>query len=194
MAFFGKKTATPTTFSHGLGWVRGRYPYQAWDRLWNLLSSHDIVRFLSEADHDVAGMKLAVLFQFTYPGTPFIYAGDELGMTGHSLVCRNGLYWDEARQNHDLLAHYRMAGRLRKENLALTRGDFEEILVSDSRGLYGFCRRYEGQEIQVFFNVGSSEQLIQAPHDAYDLLNESPVAAGSIRLGPKSAAVLRHRL
>jgi len=76
----------------------------------------------------------------------------------------------------------------------LTHGDFEEILVSDSRGLYGFCRRYEGQEIQVFFNVGSSEQLIQAPHDAYDLLNESPVAAGSIRLGPKSAAVLRHRL
>ncbi len=139
-------------------------------------------------------MKLAVLFQFTYPGTPFIFAGDELGMTGHSLMCRYGLYWDEARQNHDLLAHYRMAGRLRKENPALTRGDFEEIIVSDARGLYGFARRFEGQEIRVFFNVGSTEQVVKVPDDAYDLLDESPVAAGSITLGPKSAAVLRHRL
>jgi glycosidase len=142
MAFFGKQTATPTTFSHGLGWLRGRYPYQAWDRLWNLLSSHDIVRFLSEADNNIAGMKLAVLFQFTYPGTPFIYAGDELGMTGHSLNCRCGLLWDEARQNRDLFAHYQMAGRLRKENLALSQGSFDEILVSDVHNLYGFARRF----------------------------------------------------
>ena len=194
LAFFGKKTATPTTFSHGLGWIRGRYQYQAWNRLWNLLGSHDIVRFLTQADNDVAGMKLAVLFQFTYPGTPFIYAGDELGMTGHSLICRNGLYWDEARQNRDLLAHYRMAGRLRKENPALARGDFDEILVSDERGLYGFTRRFEGVENLVFYNVGSAEQLVTVPSGSYNLLNESAVTGNVITLYPKSAAMLRRNV
>jgi cyclomaltodextrinase len=192
-AFFGKKTTTPTMFSHGLGWTRGRYPYQAWNRLWNLLSSHDTVRFLSEADDDVEGMKLAVLFQFTYPGTPFVYAGDELGMEGHSLTCRCGLLWDESRQNRDLLAHYRFAGRLRKENPALSYGDFEELLVSDEHGLYGFARRFEGEEIQVFFNVGSTEQLIEVTDDSFDLLNESPVTGATITLQTKSAAVLRHK-
>jgi glycosidase len=149
------------------------------------------VRFLTEANDDVEGMKLAILFQFTYPGTPFIYAGDELGMTGHSLICRCGLLWDESRQNSDLLAHYRLAGRLRKENPALSYGYFEEILVSDERGLFGFARRFKGEEIQVFFNVGSTEQLIEVTDDSFDLLNESPVMGAKMTLRPKSAAVLR---
>lgn len=194
VAFFGKKTATPTMLSHGLGWIRGRYPYQAWNRLWNLLSSHDIVRFLSQADDDVEGMKLAVLFQFTYPGTPFIYAGDELGMTGHSLICRCGLLWDESRQDSDLLAHYRMAGRLRKENPALFNGDFEEIIVSDERGLYGFARRTEHEEILVVFNVGHTDQNIEAPVGSYDLLKESQVVGPTISIRPQSATLLRRKL
>lgn len=191
-AFFAQQEITPTTFSHRLGWIRGRYQYQAWEKLWNLLSSHDIVRFLSVADENIERMKLAILFQFTYPGTPFIYAGDELGMTGHSLQCRCGLLWDEARQSPDLLAHYRLAGRLRKENPALTYGDFEKILVSDERGLYGFARRFEGQEILAFFNVGSAEQVVEVPAGSVDLLNESVVTTGTVTLRPQSAAVLRH--
>jgi len=193
MAFFGKRTATPTAFSHGLGWIRGRYPYQAWDRLWNLLSSHDIVRFLSEADNNVAGMQLAVLFQFTYPGTPFIYAGDELGMKGHSLNCRCGLLWDEAQQNSELLVYYRLIGQLRKENPALLHGSFEEILVSDVRGLYGFARRFEGEEIRVIFNVGTSEHVIEVLGDSYDLLNESPIESDYVTLQPMSAALVRRK-
>ncbi len=192
--FFGKKKLTPTEFSHGLGWLRGRYRYQAWERLWNLLSSHDIVRFFSEADEDVAAMKMAVLFQFTYPGVPFIYAGDELGMTGHSLQCRCGLWWDEARQNRALLAHYRMAAQLRRENPALTHGDFAEILVSDERGLYGFARRFAGTEIQVFFNVGDAEQAIELPAGTVDLLRGKEVTAGFVMLGAMETAVLRRKL
>jgi len=149
---------------------------------------------LSEANDDVEMMKLAVLFQFTYPGTPFIYAGDELGMTGHSLNCRCGLLWDEARQNHDLLAHYQMVGQLRRENPALVHGDFEEILVSDERGLYGFTRRFDDQEIRVFFNIGLAEQIIEVPEDSYDLLNESSITIGAITLQSKSASVLRCKL
>jgi glycosidase len=191
-AFFAEQEIRPTAFSHKLGWIRGRYQYQAWERLWNLLSSHDIVRFFSVADEKIERVRLAVLFQFTYPGTPFIYAGDELGMTGHSLQCRCGLPWDERRQNQDLLEHHRVLGRLRRENPALAHGDFEEILISDARGLYGFARRFEGQEILVYFNISSSEQSIEVPDGSYDLLNESGVRTGSLTLQAQSAAVLRH--
>ncbi|MCB9003322.1 MAG: alpha-glycosidase [Ardenticatenaceae bacterium] len=193
LAFFGKKAVSPTQFSHGLGWLRGRYPYQAWTGLWNLLSSHDTVRFFSQLDEDVTAMKLAVLFQFTYPGTPFIYAGDELGMTGHSLQCRCGLWWDK-RHNQELLAYYRRAARLRQENPALMYGDFDEILVSDERGLYGFARRFEGTEIRVFFNMGTAEQTISVLEGAVDLLEGEVVTAVTIKIQPKSAVILRHEL
>lgn len=45
----------------------------------NLLDSHDMPRFLSLAKGDESALRLAVLFQMTYPGTPSIYYGDEVG-------------------------------------------------------------------------------------------------------------------
>ena len=48
----------------------------------NLLGSHDMARFVSLARGDVSALRLATLFQMTYPGAPSIYYGDEIGMTG----------------------------------------------------------------------------------------------------------------
>jgi glycosidase len=192
-AFLAEKEIAPSTFSQRLGWVRGRYRYQAWQGLWNLLSSHDIRRFFSAAEESVERTKLAVLFQFTYPGTPFLFAGDELGMTGNSLDCRYGLYWDEARQQRDLLAFYRLAGRLRRENPALRHGDFQEILISDQRGLYGFARRLRDAEIQVILNVSPTEQIVDVPEGSTDLLKDIGIPGAQVALQPDSAIVLHHR-
>ena len=47
-------------------------------QMWNLIDSHDTKRFLTEAGNDIEAMKLAVAFQFTYLGIPYIYYGDEV--------------------------------------------------------------------------------------------------------------------
>ena len=63
---------------------------------WNLLDSHDTERILwtlapgdaasKESAHELARrrarLRLATLLQFTLPGAPTIYYGDEVGLTG----------------------------------------------------------------------------------------------------------------
>jgi cyclomaltodextrinase len=58
------------------------YPWEVTLVQLNLLDSHDTARFLTLAEGDVSALKLAVLFQMTYPGAPCIYYGDEIGLEG----------------------------------------------------------------------------------------------------------------
>ena len=62
----------------------------------NLLGSHDMARFVSLAQGDVSALRLATLFQMTYPGAPSIYYGDEIGMTGgHDPANRGAFPWHQ---------------------------------------------------------------------------------------------------
>ncbi len=65
-------------------------------------------------------MKLAALFQFTYPGTPCIYYGDEIGLEGGpDPGCRKCMVWEEAEQDRDLFAFYQRIIALRRKHEAL---------------------------------------------------------------------------
>ena len=50
--------------------------------LYNPLDSHDTERFLYLCGGDKRRFRLAAAFQFVFPGSPVIYYGDEIGMTG----------------------------------------------------------------------------------------------------------------
>lgn len=59
-----------------------QYPAQAVAAQLNLLDSHDTPRFVTIASGNRAALRLAALFQMTYPGAPCVYYGDEIGMGG----------------------------------------------------------------------------------------------------------------
>ena len=44
--------------------------------------NHDQTRTLTALGNDVAGAKLAATILLTLPGVPFVYYGEEIGMTG----------------------------------------------------------------------------------------------------------------
>lgn len=56
------------------------YPHP--ERLVSFIGNHDTTRFLTEAGGSVSKLKLALGLLATLRGTPQIYAGDEIGMTG----------------------------------------------------------------------------------------------------------------
>ena len=61
----------------------------------NLLGSHDLARFLHFARGDKSALRLATLFQMTFPGAPSIYYGDEIGLAGgHDPDNRRAFRWD----------------------------------------------------------------------------------------------------
>lgn len=115
--------------------LRENYPKEAFYMLMNLLSTHDRPRMLyylgykeaGDTGYDVAiqKLKLAFLFQFTYPGAPALYYGDEVGMTGGDDPFNRGPYpWKDLGGNPDseLRSFVRSILTLRKNSEILRQG------------------------------------------------------------------------
>ena len=86
----------------------------------------------------VARLKLATLLQFSLPGVPCIYYGDEAGMEGYKDPFNRRTYpW--GREDAELLDWYRTLGACRRQQTALAEGSFTplpsgEELVAYTRG------------------------------------------------------------
>ena len=125
--------------------IREAYPPQAFFALMNLLSTHDQPRALHHFgyrdDSDAAALKLAkqrlrlaVFFQMTYPGSPTIYYGDEVGLGGGEDPYNRAPYpWaDEGGQPDEaLLADFKRLTRLRHDLPVLRHGALSAPLVLD---------------------------------------------------------------
>lgn len=178
--------------------IRGLYKLPAYNILWNLIGSHDTIRFLTLAGGDERKLKLAAFIQFTFPGIPMVYYGDEIGMTGENDPgCRRGMIWDTEKQNLGLKEYYRKLISLRKENRALTQGDFTTITVEEAKNIYGFRRSLEQECIQGYINNMDEEQTIQVKvsKNAVNLLNgevyNSARGRITVKIPSKSGVIIK---
>lgn len=134
--FVAKGEITASEFVNELGFLRGNLNNACHSVLWNLLDSHDTPRTLHQCGEDKRKMKLLAAIQLLLPGMPFIYYGDEVGMTGgRDPDCRRGMLWDEDRQDKDMLSYYCRLIEVRKGYPCLTTGDADEIRTDDERGV-----------------------------------------------------------
>lgn len=180
--------------------------------LMNLLDSHDTPRFLTIAGGDKSALKLATLFQMTYPGAPSIYYGDEIGMEGaRDPDCRRSFPWDEKKWDNDLRDYFKRAIALRKQHPAFRRGKFDTLYGQDNMYIYG--RRMENEhfivvmnltemvlsELPLFTPADSMEyleggyhyrDLFDKPGEVYDF-SPGIGAESGFRLSPRSATVLQ---
>lgn len=120
--------------------LREAYPPQAFSALMNLLSTHDQPRALHHfgEDRDLVlakrRLRLAVFFQMTYPGSPTIYYGDEVGLGGGEDPYNRAPYpWaDEGGQPDEaLLADFKRLTKLRHELPVLRHGRLSAPLHLD---------------------------------------------------------------
>jgi len=131
------------------------YPEQITLAQLNLLDSHDTARFISSARQDETALRLATLFQMTYPGAPSVYYGDEIGMLGgKDPDCRRAFPWDEKKWNTDLLAYFKKTIALRHRFAALRRGEYTSLYAAGS--LYVFGRKDAQDRLVVALNTGNT--------------------------------------
>jgi len=98
----------------------------------NVLDSHDTSRIHTLLNQDQDLVRLAVMIQFTFPGVPCVYYGDEIGLTDEpGFVQRNCFPWDEDRWDKDLLAFYQKLISIRKESDVLAEGSFQVLFWDD---------------------------------------------------------------
>lgn len=158
------------------------YPKPAIKLLMNHIGTHDTSRILTvlgsnkipdsreeqsrtfltddEYKKGIKLLKLAAVLQFTLPGVPSVYYGDEVGMTGYGdPFCRAGYPW--GKENTELLEHYRALGKFRNSNKAFVSGEFIPVIADDS--LISYVRKNGESSVFVAVNRGFSKREITLP-------------------------------
>lgn len=162
-------------------------PWQIALQQFNLLDSHDTPRLLTVLHGDKALSRLAAIVQFTFPGVPCVYYGDEIGLVDEEgFASRNCFPWDEDQWDQESLEFYKKLIAMRRESPALAGGEFR-ILYSD-QDLIIFARVL-GEE-WVLVSANRSEQAHPPMHLNVPTLNlggersfKALVGSGSIKAG-----------
>lgn len=82
---------------------------------WNMLGSHDTSRLRGMLRNEKK-IKIAYLLQFTLPGIPVIYYGDEVGMYGgKDPDCRRTFNWDKKTWNMSIYNYIKYLCDFRKD-------------------------------------------------------------------------------
>jgi len=154
------------------------YPPQAYRAMMNLLGSHDTSRAFFVVGQDPARLKLAALLQFTLPGAPTVYYGDEVALDAPSQPDSGGTLQDDPynrapypwpdsegsayTRDEDTLAFYQQLGALRAAHPALREGERITLLADDAAGVLAYLRvaPAAGDAALVVINQGETEQAV----------------------------------
>lgn len=160
--FFGNRTIDAKMFSEILAVNRNIYMDSITRQMWNLIGSHDTQRFLTECGEKVERMKLAIAFQFTYIGVPYIYYGDEVGLCGgEEPQSRKCMIWTEEGQNKELIDFYKKLIEIRKNNHEFIYGSYKTLYSEDD--VLIFERNYKERKVIVAINNSYKSKEVNLP-------------------------------
>lgn len=155
------------------------YPKETVYCLMNSLGTHDTVRIINalsdvrahgwskthklgyklpDSEYEKAKKKLylASVLQFTLPGIPSIFYGDEAGLQGFDdPINRRPYPWGS--EDKEILDHYKKLGRIRRENRAVFSGGFN---MRDENGLVAYERAGGDDEILIAVNAGADDKTL----------------------------------
>jgi len=133
---------------------------------------------------------LAALMQYTLPGVPCIYYGDEAGMEGYSDPFNRACYpW--GGEDGELVGWYQTLGTVRLGCSCLKEGEFAPLAAGDSCMVY--TRADVNDSILCALNAGGQTRSIAIPPEwqrAHAVIGEMPDEYGTLTLEPQGCAVL----
>lgn len=158
--FFARREIDGAVFAERMSRMLFGYTAPVRPVLYNALGSHDTTRLLTECGADLGRMRLAAAFQMTFPGSPAVYYGDEIGMDGENDPdCRKPMAWD--KPNEALLADYKRLISLRQANPALRNGGLRFVYAGES--VVAFARPCGDETTYVVFNNSDRETTVRIP-------------------------------
>ncbi|MGV8145315.1 MAG: alpha-amylase family glycosyl hydrolase [Alkaliphilus sp.] len=141
-----------------------RLSHQILECQYNLFDSHDVPRLHNNEEIDFDSYRGAVIMLYTFPGTPSIYYGDEIGVDGHIKTvegCRYPMVWDRKKYKKEYFELYKILGHLKLENEVLHTGGFK-ILYNKSY-IFSFARFTEDKAIVSVCSMEDEKQTITIP-------------------------------
>ena len=159
--------------------LQGALPTHRWG---TFLRNHDQPRTRTEFNGNWEQARIAAFLQLTLPGIPFVYYGEELGMTGDKPdhLIRTPMAWTstgphagfttgtpweplasdsleanvEVRNKGPLLQLYRQLIHARAASPALAHGTLIPV-ETGNKAIVAFERRSEGETVLVIANIGA---------------------------------------
>ena len=129
--------------------------------MFNLVDSHDTARILDRSKENKDLAYLTYLYMFSFPGTPTIYYGGEIGITGkHDPDNRRCMIWDEDKQDLDFKARIKHLIHLRKSNDAFSSSHFSFLYHDDQKQIIAYEKK--GTDKLAF--VLNASELAQTVH------------------------------
>ncbi len=164
--------------------ISNHYPKQTLDCLMNILGTHDTARiltvlggiycsnkdemaldsaYLTPKNKEIAiqKLKMAAVLQYTLPGVPCLYYGDENGTEGHiDPFCRRCFDWNNL--NEDLISFYKRLGHVRKVHEdVFADGEWQTLKVY--QGLLLYKRKKNNEEVFVCVNNSPKTYSLDLP-------------------------------
>ena len=168
----------------------------------NLLGTHDTPRILTALVDDFDGSRaekakrrlsrtnletarrrlmMAAFLQYTLPGSPSLYYGDEALMEGYKDPFNRRTYpW--GHEDRELVTYFSRLGKLRQEQEALRLGDIQFFTAEDRH--LGYTRTYQGKTVKVYVNRNSDPWDIPAGNVVFGC-NLQILAPDWLSLAPK---------
>ncbi len=173
----------PTNLNMKMEEVKNLYPYHQYA---TFLTNHDQNRAMNDFMYNDEKAKLAASIYLTLPGIPFIYYGEEIGMTGQKPDenIRKPMQWStgsnagfssanpwnsinsnyrtynvasETDDDNSILNQYKKIIRYRNNHLALTIGTYQPPHCSKNN-VFTFLRQYNDDIILICANFNSNIQ------------------------------------
>ncbi len=190
--------------------IHERYPEEAFYAMMNLVGSHDTTRILSyldgigddrnDKDFDSAfptyagtsatakaRQYLVAFLQFTYPGAPTIYYGDEIGMVGSDDPDdRRAFEWGKG--NQELVEWYATLAAIRDTYSALRTGSVTPVDLGNN-SLLAYTRQDEDNTLLVIANNAASAQTASVDGTYVDLISGKTVT-GTVSVPARNGVIL----
>ncbi|MGB3516193.1 MAG: glycoside hydrolase family 13 protein [Elainellaceae cyanobacterium] len=159
----------------------------------NSLASHDTARLMTIVGSDRPSIELATLLQFTFPGAPCIYYGDEVGLPGGFDPDSRRSFPETADWDQGLLDCHRALIALRHQYEALRVGTYRSLYSHDL--LYVFERSLPEQQMWVAVNASDGVQELPlaklgSPALSQVVYGSGILEADTLTLPPRSGIVL----
>ena len=154
--YFATKRINNKEFADSLANLYSMYSFEALSSCQNLLSSHDVKRFLNRCGNEEDGILGAIFLQATFPGIAGIYYGDEIGLGGaDDPFNREPFPWhSEESWNSTILDYTKKLMNIKKSSSIFKYGRFE--LLDDNEQFVAFRRILKDESMLCIINRSKS--------------------------------------
>jgi len=162
--FFLEGKSSPSEFIAQLTRLRALVPWAATLAECNQIDDEFSPRALTAAGEDKMRAMMAAIFQLTYPGSPAILYGDEIGISGGQYPdCRQAMRWEASARDEEVLALYKKLLKVRIDSEAIQIGWLRFLAVDDQYDLVAFQRWTEKDTAVVIMRRSGDPQVIDVP-------------------------------